>query len=115
MSTVTPYLGEHNRSIWSTNLLSHFAYWQSAPSFHFSAVPFNKRGPGSSVGIANDYGLDGPEIESRLGEIFRTCQDQPWGPPSLLYNGYWVFGWGKIRQGRAADHSPPSSAVVMEG
>ena len=21
-------------------------------------------------------------------EIFRTCPDRPWGPPSLLYNGY---------------------------
>ena len=25
------------------------------------------------------------------GEVFRTSPDQPWGPPSLLYNGYWVF------------------------
>jgi len=24
------------------------------------------------------------------GEIFRTLPDQPWGPPSLLYNGYRV-------------------------
>jgi hypothetical protein len=29
------------------------------------------------------------------GEIFRTHPDWPWGPPSLLYNGYWVFSWGK--------------------
>ena len=33
------------------------------------------------------------------GEIFRTCQNRSWGPPSLLYNGYRVFsgvksGWG---------------------
>jgi hypothetical protein len=27
-------------------------------------------GPGSSVGIASDYGLDGPGIESWWGEIF---------------------------------------------
>jgi hypothetical protein len=25
------------------------------------------------------------------GEIFRTRPDRPWGPPSLLYNGYRVF------------------------
>ena len=31
--------------------------------------------PGISVGIATDYGLDGPGIESRWGEIFR-----PYGP-----------------------------------
>ena len=70
-------------------------------------------GSGSSVGIATDYGLDGPEIESRWGEIFRPSR-QALGPPSLLYNGYRVFPAGKVRPGRAADHSPPSSAVVMK-
>jgi hypothetical protein len=45
--------------------------------------------------IATRYGLDGPGIESRWGEIFRTRLDQPWGPPSFLYNGYWVFPGGK--------------------
>ena len=70
--------------------------------------------PGSSVGIVTDYGLEGPGIESRWSEIFRTCPDRPWDPPNLLYNGYWVFLGGKERPGRAADHSPPSSAAVME-
>jgi len=28
-------------------------------------------------------------------ESFRTCPDQSWGPPSLLYNGYRVFLGGK--------------------
>ena len=74
-------------------------------------------GPGNVVGIATGYGLDGPEIESRWGggEIFPTCPDRPWGPPSLLYNGYWVFPGGKERPGRDADPSPPSSAVVKKG
>jgi len=67
-------------------------------------------GPGSSVGIATAYGLDGPGIESRWGEIFRTCPEKPWGPHSLLYNGYRVFPGGKVRPGRDADPSPPSSA-----
>ena len=31
-------------------------------------------GPGSSVGIATDYGLDGPGIESRWGEIYRPSR-----------------------------------------
>ena len=51
---------------------------------HFS------HGPGSSVNIATDYGPDGPGIESQWGEIF-LLPDRPWGPPSLLYNGYRVF------------------------
>ena len=75
------------------------------------AVP----GPGSGVGIATDYGLDGPGIKSRWGEIFRTCPDRPWGPPSLLYNGYRLFPGGKERPGPDADTSPPSSAVVKKG
>ena len=72
-------------------------------------------GPGSSVGIATGYGLDGPGIEFRWGgEISLTCPDRLWGPPSLLYNGYRVFPGGKERPGRDADSSPLSSAVVME-
>jgi len=34
-------------------------------------------GPGSVVGIATAYGLDGPGIESRWGEILRTSPDRP--------------------------------------
>ena len=48
------------------------------------------------------------------GEIFRTCPDRPWGPPSLLYNGYSFFPRGKERPGCDADPSPPSSAVGHE-
>ena len=47
-------------------------------------------------------------------EIFRTCPDRPWGPPSLLYNGYRVFPEGKERPGREADPSPPSSAELRK-
>ena len=68
---------------------------------------------GSSVGIATDYGLDGPGSNPEETR-FSACPDQPWGPPILLYNGYRVYPGGKVRPGRAADHSPPSSAMVME-
>jgi hypothetical protein len=40
------------------------------------------------------------------GEIFLTRPDRPWGPPSPLYNGYWVFSGGRKRPGRGADSSP---------
>jgi hypothetical protein len=73
-------------------------------------------GPVSVVGIGTGYGLDGPGIEPRWGgEIFRTCPHRPWGPTSLLYNGYRVFPGGKEQTGSEADPSPPSSAVVMKG
>ena len=71
-------------------------------------------GPGSSVGIATDYGLDGSVIESRWGARFSVRPDRPWGPPSLQYNGYRVFPGGKERPGRDADPSPPSGSVVMK-
>jgi hypothetical protein len=69
----------------------------------------------SLVSIATGYGLDGPGIEKKNpdgGEIFRTCPDRPWGPPSLLYNGYRVFPGSRKRPGRDADPSPPSRAEV---
>ena len=37
-------------------------------------------GPGSSAGIATDYGLDGPGSNPGGDE----GPDLPWGPPSLL-------------------------------
>jgi hypothetical protein len=65
-------------------------------SIHLTGVPAQLVGRDSSVGIATGYGLDGPGIESRWGgEIFCTCPDRPWGPPSLLYSGYRVFPGGK--------------------
>ena len=71
-------------------------------------------GPGSSVGIVTDYGLDGPGSNPGGSEIFRTCPDRPWGPPSLLYNVYRVFLGAKVRPWRDADPLTPSSAVVKE-
>jgi len=38
----------------------------------------------SSVCIATDYQLNGPGSIPGWDEIFRTCPDRPWGPPSLL-------------------------------
>jgi hypothetical protein len=48
----------------------------------------------SAVGVTTRYGLDGPEIESQKGRIFRTGPDRPPGPLSLLYNGYRVIPGG---------------------
>ena len=71
-------------------------------------------GPRSSVGVASDYGLDGPGSNPGGDEIFRPSRSAlgPTQPPIK-----WVPGLsrgGKVRSGRAADHSPPSSAAVME-
>jgi hypothetical protein len=60
-------------------------------------------GPGSVVGIATGYGLDGPGIESRLGARF-SAPVRPWGPPSLLYNGY--RGFPEVKGGRGVTLTP---------
>ena len=59
-----------------------YFYFPSGPSWTVLGctillVYFIHSGPGSVVGIATAYGLDGPGIESRWGEIFRTSPDWP--------------------------------------
>jgi len=48
------------------------------------------------------------------GEIFRTRPGRPWGPPSLLYNGYRVSLPRVKRPERGDDHPPPFSTEVKE-
>ena len=48
-------------------------------------------GQNSAVGIATRYGLEGSGFEIRWvreTSIFYTRPDHPWGPFSLLCNGY---------------------------
>jgi len=76
------------------------------------------RWPGSVVGIATGYGLDGPGIESRWGARFSTpVQTGPGAHPASCTMGTGSFpggGGDKERSGRDADPSPPSSAVVIK-
>ena len=50
-----------------------------------------------------------------VGTRISARPDRSWGPPSLPKNGYRVFPEGEVRPERAAEHSLPSSAAVMEG
>ena len=77
-------------------------------------LPFTYRthcGPGSSIGIATDYGLDSSGSNPGGDEIFRPSRPAL-GSTQPPVNGYRVFPGGKVRPGRAADHSLPSSAAV---
>jgi hypothetical protein len=68
-------------------------------------------GPGSSVGIATGYGLDGLGIESRWGRDFSHTSRPALGPtqPPPMGTGYLP---DVKRPGRGADHPPPPSAEV---
>ena len=71
--------------------------------------------PRRSVGIATGYGLDGPEIESQWGGDFPKLSRPAVGPTQPPVQ--WVPGLSRVKErpGRDADHSAPSSAVVMKG
>jgi len=70
-------------------------------------------GPGSSVGIATDYGLDGPVSNPGEDEIFRPSGAalEPTKPPVQ-----WVSSLSRGRGGRGVGltPAPPSSAEVLE-
>jgi hypothetical protein len=90
-------------------------FWRTYPPSFVFVITIRSVGGDSLVGIATRYSLDGRGIESRWVGIFHTRPDRPWRPPSLLYTGYRVSFPGVKRPGRSLDHSPPSSAEVIEG
>jgi hypothetical protein len=70
------------------------------------------RGPGSSVGIATDYGLDGPGIKKIIpvwARFFAHVQTGPGVHPASFTMGTGSFP-GVKRPGRGADHLPPPLA-----
>jgi hypothetical protein len=77
-------------------LLFKYSNWPVL--FFFILRHHSKCGPGSSVGIVTDYGLDSPGIESRWGR-FSAHPDRPWGPPSLHLQWLPALSWG-IKCGR---------------
>jgi hypothetical protein len=71
------------------------------------------RGPGSVVGIATAYGLDGPEIESRWGRVFpHLLKTGPEAHPASCTMGTGSFPGVRCGRGVTLTPSPPSSAEV---
>jgi hypothetical protein len=76
--------------------------------------------PGSSVSIVSDYGLDDRVIGVRspagakdFSSILCVQTGSEAHPASCTMGTGGPFPGGKGRQGRDADHSPPSNAEVM--
>ena len=89
--------------IWSVCFLLHINYCHC----YFS-------GPGSSVGIATGYGWTVRGSNPGGERLSAPVQTGPGAHPASCTMGTGSFPGGKVRPGRAADHSPLSSAVVME-
>jgi hypothetical protein len=75
--------------------------WLTGPGAHSSSYPSDFGGylPQDGVGIAMGYGLDGPGLIPDRERFFSFPQssDRPWGPTSLLSNGYrGLFPQGKV-------------------
>ena len=103
-------------SVVCLNVIEKLRKWLDPSPIVAAAPPPQKKlyyfgGRDSSVGIAIRYEPDGPGIESRWGEIFRTRPDRPWDPPSILYNEYRVCP-GVNAAGRGRWPPTPSSAEV---
>jgi hypothetical protein len=73
---------------------------------NFITVYIRACGPGSSVGIATDYGLNGPGIKSRWrATFFAQVQAGPGAHPASCTMGTGSFP-GVKWPGRGADHNP---------
>ena len=85
-------------------------------SLYFKTLILNRYGPRYRSRYSDSLraGRSGDRIPMGGGEILRTRPYWPWGPPSLLYNGYRVFPGGKAA-GAWRWLSTPSNAEVREG
>jgi hypothetical protein len=86
------------------SVLYQFPHSDGAVSVNFTVGFLGACGPGSVVGIATGYGLDGPVIESRWGARFSAPVQTGPGAHPALYNGYRVFPG--VKSGRGVTLTP---------
>jgi hypothetical protein len=77
------FFSQHDRQSWRS------IGWKIEVSLYTNIlrVLIKIHGLGSSVGIATDYGLDGPGIKSRLGQNFLPIQTGPGAHPASCTMG----------------------------
>jgi len=73
-----------------------------------------KSGPGSSVGIATDHGLDDPGSNPGWDEIFRPSRPSLAPQPASCKMGTMSFPGVMCGQGVLLTTHPHSSAAIME-
>jgi hypothetical protein len=97
-----------------------FAFWltkatNSQSEYVIYLLLFARRGPGSVVGIATGYGLDGPGIESLwVARFSAPVQTGPGAHPASCTMGTGSFPGVKNGQGVTLTPQPLSSAVVIK-
>ena len=114
-------LRHFNIILWSRPTPPKWKFWIIACNLHSARVssPFHVfyvSRPTLITKIMWDI-LHSGRSEDRIplgGDTFRIRPYRPWGPPSLLYNGYRVSSPVVKRPGRGVNHPPPSSAEVKE-
>ena len=91
-------LRDANTSCTSFGLSFMTSYYSGRSPFTHHSEFYHVLGAQEWAGIAQSVYRLGWTVwgsNSGEGEIFRTRPDRPWGPPSLLYNGYRILPGGK--------------------
>ena len=98
--------------LWRVNEQDHVGGQTRKCKYCKFIFPYNRAGMAQSVyRLATDWKVWGSNPGG--GKFFGTRPGRPWGPPSLLYNGYRVFPGGKSA-GVWRWPPTPSSAEVKE-
>jgi hypothetical protein len=79
---LSPYISSYSSASCTTDMAvkGNFLKTDELFDLHIYMHHNSVSGPGSSVGIATAYGLDGPEIESRWGRDFSHLSRSALGP-----------------------------------
>jgi len=108
---------KHNRRVQNSPIFSfiqrpNVPHGLALPAELIPTIISKHSGPGSTVGIATGYGLDGPVIESRLGVRFSVpVQTGPGAHPASCTMGTGSFP--EVKSGRGVTLTPHPLLVPL--